>query len=216
MEQNVVSNENKELAKYITAIVGINRTIQRHWDEKNENCMDIFTCDDPIDSKVKFYGTIGLSDYPNIIEMKNGNKNIPVELLMAGYKNYDKIPNILSTCAFYISKNKWNCQPGSIFMRMVDFYYKKEMQHIIFVSPFIWENKLEPLKLETKTVNWLLAVPISELEMKYKNEKGFDNFQSLFGDNDVDIFDLDRKSFIKSGEENTDKNKDYDYENQNK
>jgi hypothetical protein len=196
MANKMVSNENKELAKYITTIVGINRTIQRYWDDKNENCIDIFTCDDPIDSEVKFYGTVGLSDYPNIIEMKNGNENIPIELLVSGYKKYDKIPNILSTCAFYISKDKWNCQPGSVFMRMVDFYYKKEMQHIIFVPPFFWEDKLEPLTLEAKTVNWLLAIPISESELQYKIKNGFDSLQDLFEKEEVDVFDLDRKSVI--------------------
>jgi hypothetical protein len=196
MEQKVVSTENKELAKYVTTIVGINRTVQRHWDDKNENCIDIFTCDDPTDSEVKFYGTIGLSDYPNIVEMENGNKNIPVEMLMTGYKVYDKIPNILSTCAFYISKNKWNCQYGSVFMRMVDFYYKKEMRHIMFVSPFFWEGKLEPLKLESKTVNWLLAIPISELELQYKIKHGLENLQSLFEKNGIDVFDLERKSVL--------------------
>jgi hypothetical protein len=196
MEQKAVSNENKELAKYITTIAGINRSFQKYWDDKNENCIDIFTCDDPVDSKVKFYGIIGLSDYPNIIEMKNGNKNIPVELLIAAYKEYDKIPNILSTCAFYLSKNKWTCQPGSVFMRMIDFYYKKEMQHLLFVPPFLWDAKLEPLQLESKIVNWLLAIPISESELQYKNKNGFNSLQNLFEENEIDIFNLNRKSVI--------------------
>jgi hypothetical protein len=115
---------------------------------------------------------------------------------MTGCKVYDKIPNILSTCAFYVSKDKWNCQPGSVFMRMVNFYYKKEMQHIMFVEPFLWADKLVPLKLESKTVHWLLAVPISESEMQYKIANGFDKLQNLFIDNNVNIFDLDRKSVI--------------------
>jgi hypothetical protein len=191
-----VSTENKELAKYITVIVGINRKVQRYWDDTNEKFVDIFNCDDPVNSKVKFYGTLGLSDYLNVIEMKDGNKNIPIELLMASYNKYDKIPNILSTCAFYILKNKWTCQLGSIFMRMVDFYYKKEMQHIMFVSPFLWEDKLEPLKLKTKTVNWLLAVPISESELQYKNKNGFNDLQNLFEEKEIDIFDINRKSII--------------------
>jgi len=197
MENKTVSIENKELAKYITTIVGINRTVYGYWDDKNENCIDIFTCDDPLDLNVKFYGTLGLSDYPNVIEMKSGDQHIPVELLMAGYKSYDKIPNILSTCAFYLSKDKWACQPGSVFMRMVDFYYKKEMQHIMFIRPFLWADKLEPLKLESKTVYWLLAVPISEAELQYRNQNGFNALERLlFEENEVDIFDLDRKSVI--------------------
>jgi hypothetical protein len=196
MAEKTVSNENKEIAKYITTIVGINRTVQRYWDDKNENCVDIFTCDDPLDLNVKFYGTIGLSDYQNIIEMKNGSKNIPIELLISGYKKHDKMPNILSTCAFYILKDKWNCQPGTGFMNIVDFYYKKEIRHIMFVPPFFWENKLEPLKLESKTVNWLFCAPISETELQYKVKNGFEELENLFEKNGVDIFNLDRKSII--------------------
>ena len=61
----VPTSENIKLAKYITTIVGWNRTVCTYWDDANENYIDIFTCDDPIDSEAKFYGTIGLSDYPN-------------------------------------------------------------------------------------------------------------------------------------------------------
>jgi hypothetical protein len=42
------------------------------------------------------------------------------------------------------------------------------MQHIMFVEPFLWADKLVPLKLESKTVHWLLAIPISESEIQYK------------------------------------------------
>ena len=192
-----VSSENKELAKYITTIVGINRTVQRYWDDKKENYLDIFTCDDPIYPKIKIYGTIGLSDHPNAVEMKNGeHKNVPIELLMSGYSNFEKIPNILSTCGFYMLKNQWTCQWGSVFMRMVDFYYQKEMQHVVFDSPFLWENKLEPLTLTSKTVHWLHAILISEKELEYRNKNGFNALRDLFEKKEVDIFDVDRKSII--------------------
>ena len=198
MADKNVTSENKELAKYITAIVGINRTVQRYWDDNNSSFLDIFTCDDPTDLNVKFYGTIGLSDYPNEIEMKNKEqKNIPVEFLISGYKKFEKIPNILSTSGFYLSKDKWTCQPGSVFMRIVEMYYKNlEMKHVFFTSPFLWENKLESLKLETKTVNWLLGIPISDAELNYRNENGVDALERLFEEKGVDVFDLERISVV--------------------
>ncbi|MDH7460600.1 suppressor of fused domain protein [Chitinophagaceae bacterium 26-R-25] len=193
-----VTTENKELAKYITTILGLNRTIQRHWDQDRSNFLDVFNCQDPIDSRIAFCGTIGLSDFPNEIEQKSGAiKNIPIELLITGYKEYDKASNIISTCGFYISKNKWSCQPGSVFMRMVEMYYEKlEMKHILFTSPFLWEGKLHPLKLESKTVNWLLAIPISDSELNYRNQLGAPALEDLFEKKGVDIFDLNRKSVI--------------------
>lgn len=100
-----ISIENKNLAEYIITIVGINEKIDRHWDEATINFIDIFTCDDPIYPNIKILGTIGVSDQPNRIEMKDGNfQNIPIELLIAGYKEFDMLPNILSTAGFYITK----------------------------------------------------------------------------------------------------------------
>lgn len=193
-----ISKQNKNLAKYITTIVGINEKIDRYWDEATINFIDIFTCDDPIYPNIKIFGTIGVSDYPNRIEMKDGNfQDIPIELLIAGYKEFDLLPNILSTAGFYITKEKWDCQPGSVFMRIVDMYYENsEMKHIMFVPPFLWENKLAPLHLETKTVHWLLGIPISDKELEYRMRNGASALEDLFQEKDIDIFDINRKSVI--------------------
>lgn len=193
-----VSSENIELAKYITSIIGLNRSVRRYWDDEKESYLDIFSCDDPIDSNVKLYGTIGISDYSNKIEMKDDSvKNIPIEFLISGYKKFEKISNIISTCGFYLSKNGWNCQLGSVYKNMVEMYYPNlEMKHVLFLMPFLWENKLEPLKLHNKTVRWLLAIPISESELIYRNENGLTALENIFEEKEVDIFNLERKSVV--------------------
>jgi len=197
MAEDTVSNENKTLAKYITKIAGINPSVRRYWDENNEHFIDIFTCTDPEDSRLHYYGTVGLSDYPNRIEMKDGTeKNMPVELLIAGYKKYAQVPAILSTCALYVLKDKWSCQPGDVFRHMVDFYYKKRMQHTLFTEPFFWGNEPQPLELDTKTVHWLLAVPISESELQYNLSNGFNALEDLFEQKGVNIFNLDRRPVL--------------------
>jgi antitoxin YqcF len=49
-----------------------------------------------------------ISDAENKIEMKDGKlEKISVELLMIADKKYDRIPNIISTCGFYVTKTKW-------------------------------------------------------------------------------------------------------------
>lgn len=190
--------ENKNLAKYITTIVGVNEKFERHCDELNINFIDIFKCDDPIYSNIKIFGTIGVSGHPNRIEMKDGNfQDIPIELLITEYKEFGLLPNILSTAGFYITKKRWECQPGSVFMRIVEMYFEtSEMKHIMFTSPFLWEGKLQPLKLETKTVHWLLCIPISDEELEYKMENGTSALEYIFQEKDIDIFDINRKSAI--------------------
>ncbi|MCS4533828.1 suppressor of fused domain protein [Neisseria montereyensis] len=196
MEEKIAIN--KQIAKYLHPILGINPNFRRYWDEDEKNYLDILNVEDPMDASVNFWGTIGVSHFPNPIELKDGGtKNISVEILMSGLKIYDNIPNILATCGFYITKNKWEVQPGSVFMRMVDMYYSQlEMSHIMFVSPFLWEDKLQPLKLDSKTVHWLLAIPISQSELDYRNNNGLDALESLLEEKNADIFDLNRKSVI--------------------
>ncbi|MDR4892724.1 MULTISPECIES: suppressor of fused domain protein [unclassified Chryseobacterium] len=192
------SEENKKLSNYITNIVGINKIIDRHYDKEKKNFIDIFTCDDPLYPRIKICGTIGVSDHPNKIEMNNNSfKDIPIELLIGGYREFKMLSNILSTAGFYITNNGWECQPGSVFMRIVEMYFEtSEMKHIMFTSPFLWEEKLQPLKLETKTVHWLLCIPISDKELEYKMENGTSALEDIFQEKDIDIFDINRKSAI--------------------
>ena len=193
-----ISNENKDLAKYITDLVGTNRTVQRFWDEEKKLSSDIFTCDDPQNKQVKFYGTIGLSDYPNVIARTDGGSmNIPVELLMVGSKEFDLVRNLLATCSFYIMTDKWQCQPGTVFMKMIETYYPdSEMKHVYFTSPFLWEDKLKAVVYQTKTVHWIQAIPISESELNYKKEKGGMAFEKLLKESEFDCFDFNRKNLI--------------------
>lgn len=76
------------------------------------------------------------------------------------------------------------------------YYEDSEMKHLIFVSPFLWENKLMPLDLGTKTVNWLLCIPISENELEYRMKNGASALEDLFQEKDIDIFDINRNSVI--------------------
>lgn len=189
------TDDNKQIAKYAAPILGINPSAKRYWDDDRKNSLDIFSVDDPIHTDIKFYGTIGVSDVP--LKINNENQSFRLELVSGADKKYTEAPNILSTCGFYITKDEWECRPGTVFKQMVEMYYPdKQMKHIYFTSPFLWQDKLKPLELETKKVVWLLAVPISDNELNYKMEKGDQALEELFEENEIDVFDLDRESVI--------------------
>lgn len=116
---------------------------------------------------------------------------------MAGYSKYDTIPNILSTCAFFVIKNNWKCTYGNVFETLVEMYCKNtEMKHILFTSPFLWEDKLVDFNIEGKPIYFVLAIPISDKELEYKNEFGTDALETLFEKESIDIFDINRKSIV--------------------
>jgi len=168
----------KQIAKHIIPIVGIDPTMKKYWDNTRENHINIFKVDDPINSDINFYGTIGLS--ANNVIIRGVEQKFGLELLIGGNKKHTEIPNILATCSFYILKDKWECKPDTVFERMVEMYYEdKAMQHIYFTDPFVWQDKLKPLQLEDKKVVWLLAVPISDNELNFKVKNGNEAFEQL-------------------------------------
>ncbi|MGU3375210.1 suppressor of fused domain protein [Chryseobacterium sp. M5A1_1a] len=192
------TTENKEYAQFVAKAIGINPTVFPYYDDDKTNSIDILSIDDPLDANIAIYSTIGLSDFPNEIEMNDdSNLNIPVELLMTGYKKYENMANILSTTSFYISKNKWTCQPGTVFKDLVSDYYDFPMKHIMFIRPFLWEDKLSDLKFGNKKIHCLLCIPISEKELEFKEKNGQEMLEDLlFGEKDIDIFDLQRESVL--------------------
>ena len=183
------TKQQKELYKKIATRLGADSKVIEYGDDSNTNSIYILNCPDPIDNKVMFYCSIGLFEYP--IDDKR------YEILMAGYSKYDTIPNILSTCAFFVIKNNWKCTYGNVFETLVEMYCKNtEMKHILFTSPFLWEDKLVDFNIEGKPIDFVLAIPISDKELEYKNKFGTDALETLFEKESIDIFDINRKSIV--------------------
>lgn len=194
-----VSQDHVKIAKFVAGAIGLEPHVYPYYDNDRDSSIDVLDLVDPLDRNVKFYCSVGVSDCPNIIEMKDGSTiNIPVELLIAAYKDFEKAPNILSTCGFYMINDRRECQPGSVYKRMVETYYPgSDMKHIMFTRPFLWEDKLEPLQVGDKNVSFLLCIPVSDAELEYRNDNGVNALESLlFGQKNIDIFDLDRKSVL--------------------
>lgn len=188
------SNSNKALAKYITQIVGIRPSARKYWDESESTDIDLFTCVDPLNQSCNIYGTIGLSDTP--LRINGKEQKFRLELLAVGHSSYSFVPNLLATSSFYVMKDNWECNPGAVFESLVTIYHKGDMKHLMFTYPYLWEDKLNNLELPDKEVTWLLMIPISDQELQYKSEYGYSALEDRLEENNVDIFDFDRKSII--------------------
>lgn len=189
-----ISEENKQIARRLAAIFEGKPIVNRYWDEAENSFVDLVTCADQPCEGVTSYGTVGLSDHPLI---QNGTEfSARLELVGASANSTTVFPNILTTAAFYIINEKWFCCPGAVLQNAVAMYESSlDMQHLIFVSPFLWDD-LQTVQYENKTVAWLLAVPISENERQYAEEKGTDALEDLFEQHQIDIYDLSRLSLL--------------------
>lgn len=188
-----ISSDNKMIAKTLANALGFNPSVHRYRDDDNNLDIALLSCIDPTDANVRFYGTVGLSDYPTYQD--GAEFPTRVEILGAAYKEAIFFPNVLSTIGFYSIREKFFCSPGSVLQNAVKMYEPETvLPHVLFSPPYLWEDKLETLKFEDKTVDWVLAIPITEKELQYREQHGTEALEDLLEKNEVDIFDLNRKS----------------------
>ena len=189
-----ISNENKIIAKTALHAFGGKPSVSKYWDENNVSNIDMLTTvNRPFDG-VSSYSTIGLSDHS--IELTVDETPLRIEIVGASATDYEQFPNILASCAFCIINSKFSVSHGKVFRDIIKMYYPNtEMKHVLFVSPFLWED-LKTLEFSNKKVAWLLAVPISENEYLFAQEKGTDSLEELFEQEEIDIFDLERESIL--------------------
>jgi hypothetical protein len=189
-----ISSENKMIAKSALQAFGGKPSVSKYWNDNNVSNIDLLsTVNRPYDG-VTSYSTIGLSDH----SIDYSVEGIPLRLEIVGACSieYEHYPNILATCAFCVINSKFPISPGKIFRDIVKMYYpNSDMQHVLFVSPFLWGD-LKTLDLPNKKVAWLLSVPISENEYLFAQEKGTEALEELFEKKEIDIFDIERKSIL--------------------
>lgn len=189
------SSDNKIIARTMATAFGIKPTVQRYWDDNHELNVDVLTCPNPLDTNRMNYGTIGLSDHPLVLDGKEFS--LRVEVAGAAFEEFEFFPNMLSTIAFYTVRNEWFCSPGAVLQGAISMYDDSlSVKHLLFTPPFLWEDNLETVELETKKVTWLMAVPISEEERTYCVEHGSEALEELLEKNEIDICDLRRKSVV--------------------
>jgi len=188
-----ISNENKEIAKHARSVFGGQPTVVKYWDDSHASSVDILIAQDAPTSGVTSYATISLSDHS--IELQVEKIPLRVEFVASIATAYKYGPNILATCAFNVINSKMKCGPGQVFPRVVELYCAdSDMKHIVLAPPFIWS--LKTLNFATKTVAWLFAVPISNNEYAFLRENGSDALERRFEEQQIDIYNLNRKSIL--------------------
>ena len=189
-----IPNEFKVVARSALNAFGGKPSVSKYWDSSNKSSIDLLSViNSPLDG-VTSYSTIGLSDHS--INYTVDGISLRVEIVGASTTGYEDFPNIIATCAFCIINSKYTIAHGETFHDIIKMYYpESDMKHVLFLSPFLWED-LKTLDFPNKKVAWLLAVPISDNEYMYAQEKGTDSLEELFEKEEIDILDLERESVL--------------------
>lgn len=162
--------------------------VTRFCDDKKTCSVDVFTSRN---SEGIVAATIGVMD---LDQSKNETVQVFSEILMDVRGQNEIIGNVISTVGFYLLKYGWKAAPGIIFRRMVEMYDPKSpVPHVMFIPPFQWGTGMSKVKLSTKTVYPLLAVPISDSERIFVEKNGSDALETLWSEKRVDVLDWGRR-----------------------
>lgn len=188
-----VSADNKAIARHIRKAFGGDPRVHAYHHDTEPFSVDLLRCDNNPCEGVTSYSTIGLSDHQML---KDGNE-FPTRLEIAGAcaSAATMFANILVSAAFCMMRTNELYHPGKVLDNYVHHYYPSTpVPHLYVTAPFLWDDSLCTLECDTKTVSWLLAIPISERERDFLNQHGEDDLEELFEKHQIDVFDLARPS----------------------
>ena len=189
------SKENKTIARTAAGVFKGAPRVVRYWDEPKESAVDLLISKGSPQEGVTSFATIGLSDSP--LQEDGAELGVRVELVGACEAKFENFDNALSTAALCVINSGWEATPGTVFPGVLKLYdCSSTMEHLLLVPPNLWEEEFETLYLDSKTVAWLLVVPISEAEYRYVESEGSEKLEELFEDKQIDVFDLNRASVI--------------------
>jgi antitoxin YqcF len=187
--------DNREIAKAAARAFGGDPRITRFWDDNRSHYVDILACVDRPHPGITSYSTVNLSDWP--LEREGKEYGVRLEMVGACRSIFREFANALATSAFCIINSKWFCYPGAVFPDVLAMYDPDSpMRHFMFVPPFLWESELKTMRFASKSVAWLLAVPIYENEREYASSNGSEKLEARFVEQQIDIFDLGRSSAL--------------------
>ena len=190
------SQENKLVARYTAAAFGGKPKVVEHVHDSEPLSVDVLECADRPQDGVTAYATIGLSDYP-MYDDDGSEFPTRVEFVGACASDRDLFPNVLATAAFIVMRTNRLVYPGAVIPDCVSEYYKRAtVPHLFFAAPFLWDEDLQTHKFGKKTVTWLLGVPITDAEGEFLVKNGDEALEALFEREQIDIFDLRRRSVV--------------------
>lgn len=189
----MVDAVDRAVAKAAASAFGGEPRVHRHYDVDETNAVDILTCADRPSPGFVTYSTLGLRHFENVLD----DADIRVELAGVCSIGASEFPNLLATAAFFVMKQHWLCGPGVVFPGILNYYaLSRDLEHILWVEPFPWEQLGAVTLPDRSKVHWLLAIPIAESERQFLLAEGYYALEALFSSRDLPYFDLGRTPVV--------------------
>lgn len=185
--------EKKIIAKAEASVIGGKPEVFAYYNKDESKKIAILSSKDRPQAGVITCATIGLFDVD--FGLTSEEKNLRLELIGSCDKDVEDFPNMIASAAFNFMESK-NCSYGCVALNAIsDYITDTDMKHFYLMNPFLWED-LKTITVEETFITWLLCVPISDAELKFLEENGADALEDEFEKNDIDVFNIYRKSIL--------------------
>ena len=167
--------------------------VVRYWDEPEEHEVGILVAEGRPGPGFTSYSTVTLHQYENRMD----DQDIRVELAATVDATAEAMANVLSTAALNVMKDGWLAAPGVVFPDLLAEYDLSDtFRNVVWMPPTPWEELLSVELGEGITAHWLLAIPISEPERELLHREGYDTFDALLEERDVEYWNLSREPLV--------------------
>lgn len=169
-------------------IPGDSIKVFRHYDEGERNAITIFTSEN---AEGIVAATVGVMEYD---QARPGKPPLATEILLDARGRPCDVANVAGTIAFCIMKDGWKVAPDVTFPDVVAMYAPElRVKHVLFVPPFQWESGMSRVTLGDRTIFPLLAVPITEGELRLVEQQGADELTERWERLSTDVLDWSRE-----------------------
>jgi len=183
-----------KIRKALTAVIGDIKDV-RHLLEHDGHRMDIVMSENSPRAGVNSYSTIGLSVIP--IGYLSGSVYLGAEIIAAAGAGFEPFVDVLAACVDDILHSRFRLFPGAVYKDAFKAAYPDaQVKHLIFDTPQGWENDLLTLDLGLRQAAWIMAVPVTDAELRLFSESESGELQEQFEARKVDLYDLTRPSVV--------------------
>jgi hypothetical protein len=188
------SPDDLKILETLTDVIGEVKTT-RHLHEHDGRRMDIVMSENSPRAGVNSYSTIGLSVIP--IGYLSGSVYLGAEIVSAAGAELVNYMDVLAACVDDILHSKFRLFPGAVYKNAFNGTYPDLcVKHLIFDTPQGWEKDLLTLGLGTRQAAWIMAVPVTEAELRLYSDSESGELQEQFEARHVDLYDLNRSSVV--------------------
>jgi antitoxin YqcF len=190
-----ISVDNKIIARKVASAFGGKPVVKEFLHDHKDIKIDLIYCANQPDEGLVSIGTIGLSDHA----FPWGDSEFPtrLEICAIAVESNTLFLNVVASAAFNMIRSKIIATPGAVMKNYVSEYFPDTaLPNLYFTAPFVWEDALDMVVLESKKVSWLLCFPISDAEARYVEENGDDSFETLLQEASIEIYDMNRGSIV--------------------